>query len=68
MATKKQIVQDIREQVGNFVSFGAVARYLGMSPHAARDFLADVPSYDVGKKRCFFAIDLANKLSGCELQ
>ncbi len=66
MATKKQIAEDIRQQCGNLVSFGKVAKYLGMSPHTAREFLEDVPCYCIGRKRCFFAIDLASKLICCE--
>ncbi len=66
MATKKQIVEDIRQQCGNLVPFGKAAKYLGMSPHTAREFLEDVPCYCIGRKRCFFAIDLANKLVSCE--
>lgn len=66
MATKKQIVEDIRQQCGNLIPFGKAAKYLGMSPHTARAFLEDVPCYNTGQKRCFFAIDLANKLAACE--
>lgn len=67
MATRKQICEDIRQQCGNLISFGNIARYLGMSPHTARDFLADVPSYATGGKRCFLAIDVAKKLESCEV-
>lgn len=66
VATKKQITEDLRQQCGNLISFGKLAKYLGMSPHTARDFLSDVPSYETGGKRCFFAIDVAAKLAGCE--
>ncbi len=66
MATKKQIQEDIKKECGNLVSFGAAAKYLGLSPHTARDYLADVPCYPIGNKRCFLAIDLANKIAGSE--
>ena len=62
MATRKQIADDIRQQCGNFVSFGKIAAYLGMSPHTAREWLEDVPSYQTGKKRYFLAIDVARKI------
>ena len=66
MATKKQIAEDIRREVGNFASFGKLCKYLGLCPHAGRDFLADVPSYTLGNKKCYFAVDVANKIEMAE--
>ena len=67
MATKKQIADDLRQQCGNFISFGDLSRYLGMCPSKAREFLADVPAYVTGRKRCYFAIDVATKLAGMQI-
>ncbi len=67
MATKKQIADDLRQQCGNFISFGELSRYLGMCPSKAREFLADVPAYDTGRKRCYFAIDVAKKLEALQV-
>ena len=68
MATKKQIADDIRAQCGNLIPFGRLAKYLGLCPNKAREYLADVPAYDMGRKRCFFAIDVAKKLESCQIQ
>ena len=68
MATKKQIADDLRTQCGSVISFNKMAAYLGMSPKTARKFLADVPSYDMGKKRCFLAIDMAAKIAGQQIR
>lgn len=44
MATRRQIADDIEHSCGSrLVSFGKLAKYLGMCPHSAREFLADVP-------------------------
>lgn len=67
MASKKQIADDLRQQCGSVISFGKLAEYLHMSPKTARAFLADVPCYDMGKKRCFFAVDVAQKLEGLKI-
>lgn len=67
MASKKQIADDLRQQCGSVISFNKLAAYLNMSPKTARAFLADVPCYDMGKKRCFFAVDVARKLEGLQI-
>lgn len=59
---KKKLADDLRAQCGNVISFNKLADYLGMAPKTARKFLADVPSYQLGSKRCFLAIDVAAKL------
>ena len=64
MATKKEIAADLRAQCGNVISFNKLAEYLGMAPKTARKFLADVPSYQLGSKRCFLVADVAAKIEG----
>ena len=70
MATKKQteekkkLADDLRAQCGNVISFNKLAEYLGMAPKTARKFLEDVPSYQLGNKRCFLAVDVAAKIEG----
>ena len=54
--------RDIRSQCGNLITTKAAGKYLGLCPKATREFLEDVPRYEVGRKRCYMAIDLANKL------
>ena len=67
MATRRQMADDIEHSCGSrLVSFGKLAKYLGMCPHSAREFLADVPCYNTGKKRCFLVTDVAKKLELCE--
>lgn len=67
MANKKQIADDLRTQCGNVISFNKLAKYLGMAPKTARKFLADVPSYEMGSKRCFLAVDVAAKIAGLQV-
>lgn len=66
VATRRQIQEDLRQQCGNLISFGKLCKYLGMCAHAGRDFLADVPSYEIGNKKCYLAIDIAKKLEAAE--
>ena len=67
MATKKEIVNDIRAQCGNLLTTKQVGKYLGLSPKTVRDFLAEVPCYDMGRKRCYMAIDVANRIAAAQL-
>ena len=65
--TSKQIADDIREVCGcSLVSFGKLAKYLGMSPNTARHFLAPVPCYQIGRKRCFMVKDVAKYIESCQ--
>ena len=66
MATKKQIVEDIRQQCGNLIPATKIGEYLGMCPRKTAAFLEDVPSFRTGRKKCYLAIDIANKLLSCE--
>lgn len=66
MATKKEIVADIRSQCGNLITTKAAGKYLGLCPKATREYLEGVPRYEVGRKRCYMAIDLANRICSSE--
>ena len=66
MATKKEIVADIRANCGNLITTKDVGKYLGLCPKSTREFMAGVPHYDIGRKKCYMAIDLANRICGCE--
>lgn len=67
MATKKQLVEDIRAQCGNLITTKAIGDYLGMCPLKTREFLEDVPCYRTGRKKCYLPIDIANKILSCEI-
>lgn len=66
MATKKEIVADIRSQCGNLITTKQVGKYLGLCPKSTREFMEGVPCYEVGRKRCYMAIDLANRICSAE--
>lgn len=66
MATKKEIVNDIRAQCGNLITTKAVGKYLGLCPKSTREFMEGVPHYEIGRKRCYFAIDLAARIASSE--
>ena len=66
MATKKEIVNDIRAQCGNLITTKQVGNYLGLCPKSTREFMEGVPCYEVGRKRCYMAIDLANRICSSE--
>ena len=66
MADKKKILDDIRAQYGNLVTTKDAGKYLGLCPKTTREFLLGVPHYNMGRKRCYLAIDLANRLASCE--
>ena len=62
MATKKEIVNDIRSQCGNLITTKDVGKYLGLCPKSTKAFMEGVPHYDVGRKKCYMAIDVANRI------
>ena len=64
---KKEIAADIRQQVGNVLSTNQVGAYLGMSPKPLRQFLEGVPCFELGRKKCYFAVDLAQRLVEAEI-
>lgn len=69
MAEKKEIVKDIREQIGNFPNVKQVGDYLGMSRNTVKKYLEGVPAYELAGdgKRHYFAIDLAKHLMEMEV-
>jgi len=62
MATKKEIAAEIRAQYGNVLTTKQAGEFLGMSPKPAKEFLEGVPTFQLGLKKCYFAIDLAQRL------
>lgn len=62
MATKREIVEDIRQQYGNALSRNQVRKYLGMGNDTVSRFLADVPFMREARKKRYLAIDLARKI------
>lgn len=62
MATKAEIVADIRAQYGNALSREQVRKYLGMGNDTVQVWLADVPFMQDARKKRFLAIDLARKI------
>lgn len=67
MATRKEIVDDIKRQFGSsFISIQQAAQYFSMSRNGVKRFLADVPVYESNKQKLYMALDIAKKLEMCE--
>lgn len=64
MATKREIVEDIRGQYGNVLSQEQVRKYLGKGKGETAAFLADVPFMreQAQRKKSYLAIDIGRKL------
>lgn len=62
MATKREIVEDIRGQYGNVLSQEQVRKYLGKGKGETAVFLADVPFMRGQRKKSYLAIDVGRKL------
>ena len=62
MATKKEIIADIKSTYGNFLTTTQVGEYLGLCPRSTRAFMAGVPRFQVGVKRCYLPVDIANRI------
>lgn len=62
LASKIEIVSDIRKLYGNTLSQNQVQKYLGMGTDQIREFLEDVPYLRKTRKKRFLAIDIARKI------
>lgn len=62
MASKREIVAEIRAQYGNVLSQNQVRQFLGRGTHQTMDFVADLPYIQTGRAKKFFAIDVGRKL------
>lgn len=62
MASKIEIVSDIRKLYGNTLSQNQVQKYLGMGTDQIREFLEDVPYLRKTRKKRFLAIDIVRKI------
>lgn len=62
MATKAEIVADIRAQYGNALSREQARKYLCMGNDTVQKFLEDVPFMRDERKKRYLAIDLARKI------
>lgn len=67
MATKKELIAEIKSECGNVMTIKQVGEFLGLCPKATRAFLDGVPWFAIGRKRCYFAVDLANRLIEAEV-
>ena len=62
MASKRDIVSEIRSQYGNTLSQNQVRQYLGFGTHQTMAFVSDIPYIQTGRAKRFFAIDIGRKL------
>lgn len=62
MASKREIAEDIRRQYGNFLSQNQIRQYMGKGSHQTAEFVANIPFIRDGRKKSFFAMDVARKL------
>lgn len=62
MATKKEIVADLKADYGHMLTAKQVGDFLGLCPKATKEFMAGVPCFAVGRKKCYLPIDVANRL------
>ena len=63
MATRKEILSDIRSQYGNMVNIREAGEILGYKDRTAiKRFLEGLPIYDMGKEKKYMAIDVARRI------
>jgi hypothetical protein len=63
MATKSEIVADIRKNYGNMLNLRKATEVLGFSDkRAAKNFLDGIPYCDTGKEKKYLAIDIARRI------
>ncbi|NCB52257.1 MAG: hypothetical protein EOM54_10300 [Clostridia bacterium] len=63
MATKQEIVADIRKNYGNMINLREAGEVLGFSDkRAIKNFLEGVPCCQMGKEKKYLAIDVARRI------
>ena len=62
MASKREIVAELRAQYGNMLSQNQIRQFLGRGTHQTMDFTSDLPYMQTGRAKKYFAIDVARKL------
>lgn len=68
MATRKEILTDIRSQYGNMVNIREACEILGFKDRTAtKRFLSGLPVYDMGKEKKYLAIDIAKRIGSAEM-
>ena len=69
MATRKEILSDIRSRYGNMVNIREAGEVLGYSDRAAiKRFLDGLPIYDMGKEKKYMAIDVAKRIDSVAIR
>lgn len=63
MATKRQIADELKREYGPLISQTQLRAILnGMSKTYVLKFMEGVDSYKIGKKKCYWANDVARRL------
>ena len=60
--TKQEIMRDIKQEFGTFVTITDIARYMNSGRDAARDLVAGLDYLDKGRSKQFFAGDVADRI------
>ena len=69
MATRKELLADLRAQYGNMLNIGEATEAIGYSDrNAAKKFFAGLPLYDMGKEKKFLAIDVAKRIDAVKVK
>jgi hypothetical protein len=66
MATRQEILQDLKKTYGGALNIREVGEYLGFCRNKTVGFLKGIPCYDTGKDKKYLSIDLARKIERCE--
>ncbi len=63
MATKQEIVADIRKNYGNALNIEKLTEALGYKDRrAAKKFMSGLPPIDMGKEKKWLAIDIGRRV------
>lgn len=68
MATRKEMLADIRSQYGNMINIREACELLGYSDRTAtKRFLEGLPMYDMGKEKKYLAIDIVKRIDSARV-
>lgn len=69
MATRKELLEDVRSRYGNMVNIREAGDIIGYTDRAAiKKFFEGLPYYDMGKEKKLMAIDIVKRIDSVKVE
>jgi hypothetical protein len=62
MASKQEIIRDIRNEFGNMLNISKLAKVFGCERHSVSTYVAGLPYLQEGKEKKYLALDVGRRI------